>query len=234
MGARGERAFIGAQRRVSLGALLIIIIFALGIVAVLRAMLKASDRIQARAADPQRPVDLSMLPERFVVFDLETTGLSSDRHEIIEIGAIRVRRESEIHDTFQTLVIPKGRISAKITELTGLTRKKLLADGMAAQDAIEQFREFVGDLPMIAYNSEFDAAFVQAAATRAGLPPFGNEMICALKMARRAWPRRDTYRLSSLAFDAGLPVSNLHRALDDAHRALLVYAAAARKLGRHK
>lgn len=220
-----------------MGELLIIIIVAVGIALLLRAMLKPLIHVQTvngHAGDPQKPVDLSMLPERFVVFDLETTGLSSDRHEIIEIGAIRVRRESDMHDTFQTLVIPKGRITAKITELTGLTRKMLLADGMAAQDAIEQFRDFVGDLPMIAYNSEFDTGFVQAAAARAGLPAFGNEMICALKMARRAWPRRDSYRLFSLATDAGLPLNNNHRALDDAHRALLVYIAAARKLGRHK
>jgi DNA polymerase III epsilon subunit-like protein len=53
------------------------------------------------------PADVSILPERFVVFDLETTGLHPDRHEIIEIGAIRVDRDADKHQTFQTLVKPK-------------------------------------------------------------------------------------------------------------------------------
>jgi len=56
----------------------------------------------------ERAIGLSSLPERFVVFDLETTGLKAGQHEIIEIGAIRVNRDSNQHETFSALVMPEG------------------------------------------------------------------------------------------------------------------------------
>jgi len=66
-------------------------------------------------------VDLTHLPERFVVFDLETTGLDPSKHEIIEIGAIRVNRDSDQHESFQALVKPAGKVPKRITELTGIS-----------------------------------------------------------------------------------------------------------------
>jgi len=61
-------------------------------------------------------------PRQFVIFDLETTGLSADRHEIIEIGAIRADLESGAQATFRTFVTAERRISSRITQLTGITQ----------------------------------------------------------------------------------------------------------------
>lgn len=181
-----------------------------------------------------QPSDLSILPERFVVFDLETTGLKAGVNEIIEIGAIRVNRDSDNHDTFQTFVVPKGRIGKRISELTGITSEMVEAEGISLENAVTEFRQFVGDLPLVAFNAPFDEAFLSAACSSVSVDKFTNEVYCALNMARRAWPGRSSYRLQALANDGNLSNADTHRALGDCRRAMIVYAAAASELGTHR
>ncbi|AQQ09863.1 DNA polymerase III PolC-type [Sedimentisphaera cyanobacteriorum] len=175
--------------------------------------------------------DLTILPERFVVFDLETTGLKPDTHEIIEIGAIRVNRDSGKHDTFQALVRPTKKIPKKITGITGITQDMVEKDGDFLETALPQFIEFVSDLPLVSFNAEFDMAFLNAAISKTQVGALANNRVsCALKMARRAWPGRKSYRLSDLAKDGRLSSDDTHRALGDCKRAMVVYTAAAAKL----
>lgn len=180
------------------------------------------------------PADLSMLPEHFVVFDLETTGLDPSRHEIIEIGAIRVNRDSEEHQTFQTLVRPRKRVPKRITEITGINNAMVERDGLPLSEALHAFRNFVGDLPLVAFNAEFDDGFLRAACAATASHHFSNETCCALKLARRAWPRRRTFRLAELARDGNLSLDENHRALGDCRRTMIVYAAAAREVGSYR
>jgi DNA polymerase-3 subunit epsilon len=72
-----------------------------------------------------KKIDLSILPEQFVVVDFETTGLDADKHEIIEIGAVRVNRDSNMHKTFSALIKPKNKVPKKIAEMTGITNEML-------------------------------------------------------------------------------------------------------------
>lgn len=124
------------------------------------------------------------LPEKFVVFDLETTGLDAGRHEIIEIGAIRVNRLAESYETFQSFILPKGPISSRITELTGLDRNILRKEGKDAISAVEAFRVFVGDLPLVAFNAKFDSAFLAVTCSVNNLQPFPQSVLVRAK--RRA------------------------------------------------
>jgi DNA polymerase III epsilon subunit family exonuclease len=188
----------------------------------------------ARSKRPAAPADVSMLPERFVVFDLETTGLRSEHHEIIEIGAIRVNRDAEDHQTFQTLVRPKKRVPKKITEITGITNDMVQSDGIELVEALAEFRSFVGDLPLVAFNAEFDDAFLRAACAATASNHFANETCCALKLARRAWPCRKSFRLSDIARDGNLSMDDTHRALGDCRRTMIVFAAAAREVGTYR
>jgi DNA polymerase III subunit epsilon len=176
--------------------------------------------------------DLSILPELFVVFDLETTGLKPEAHEIIEIGAIRVNRDSDIHDTFEALIQPSKKIPKKITEITGITQEMIDSKAEPLEMVLPQFLEFIGDLPLVSFNAEFDMAFLKAALDKmqgnASLP---NRVSCALKMARRAWPGRNSYRLADLAKDGNLSADGTHRALGDCKRTIMIYSAAATILG---
>ena len=175
---------------------------------------------------------LLALPESFVIFDFETTGLDADRHEIIEIGAIRANKNSHNYDTFQTFIKNKKKLSKTIVNLTGITDDQLARSGDSPLQALTDFRNFVGVLPMIAYNLQFDKQFLDRSCEREGLSRFENEMGCALVLARSAWPQRKSYRLTDLASDGGLSTQDSHRALGDCQRTLIVYSAAASKLGR--
>jgi DNA polymerase III epsilon subunit family exonuclease len=171
-------------------------------------------------------VDLSSVPERFIVFDLETTGLDPTRHEIIEIGAIRVQVNSEVHDSFQTLVKPLKRIPKAITRINGISQEMVDQEGEPLEIALTEFVEFIGDLPLVSYNAEFDMGFLLNATDRHNIA-IKNEVSCALKMARRAWPGLKSYRLCDIAKMGNLSDEDTHRALGDCKRTILIYTAAA-------
>jgi len=177
-----------------------------------------------------QPVSIAHLPERFIVLDLETTGLTAGSHEIIEIGAILVNRDSINHQTFQVLVKPKRRVPKKITEITGITQELVNAEGVTLHEALVDLTAFVGNHRIVTFNAEFDIGFLHAAASEVGCPRLQNSVSCALQMARRAWPGRKSYRLADLARDGNLSLANQHRALGDCERALIVYTAAASRL----
>ncbi len=178
----------------------------------------------------RRKVDLSMLPEQFVVLDLETTGLDPTKHEIIEIGAVKVNRDSNKHVTFQALIKPSKKIPKKITHITGITREMVEKDGEDLESVIKEFIEFIGDLRLVAYNAEFDIGFLKTTAEYFGLT-IKNPSSCALKMARRAWPGLKSYKLADLANTGDLSTKGTHRALKDCELTMIVYTSAASQLG---
>jgi DNA polymerase III epsilon subunit family exonuclease len=169
------------------------------------------------------------LPDQFVVFDLETTGLDPTKHEIIEIGAIKVNKNSNHHEGFQYLIKPKKKISSKITGINGITNEMVQSEGRELSEVLPEFMEFIGNHHLIAYNASFDMGFIQAAANHHGIA-IHNPHSCALKMARRAWPNLPSYKLGFIAENAGLSTTGSHRALKDCELTATVYMAAAAKL----
>lgn len=185
--------------------------------------------LRQKASDAQQ-IQTDHLPETFIVLDLETTGLDSTRHEIIEIAAIRYRKGSTNHQTIQALVKPSKKVPKKIMEITGITQEMLDANGEPLADAMREFIAFIGNDRLVTFNAEFDMAFLHAATAQLDLPKLNNPVSCALKMARRAWPKRKSFRLSDLATDGQFASGTAHRALEDARCALIVYSAAVAEL----
>lgn len=175
-------------------------------------------------------VDLSILPEQFVVFDLETTGLDPLKHEIIEIGAVKVNRDSNNHMTFQALIKPSRKVPKKITQITGITQEMIDVDGGNIESTLKEFADFIGDFRLVAFNADFDMGFLQEASKRYDIT-IRNPVSCALKMARRAWPGLKSYKLADLASTGGLSNKGSHRALKDCELTITVYTAAVSKLG---
>lgn len=178
----------------------------------------------------KKQISTNHLPDSFIVLDLETTGLDAESEEIIEIAAIKFTKDSTSHKTFQALIKPTKKIPKKITEITGITQAMVDSEGEVLVDVLKQFNNFIGDLRLVTFNAEFDMAFLRAAYEKEGLDKIFNPVSCALKMARKAWPGRKSYKLDSLAVDGEFNDGKAHRALEDARRALIVYTAAVAKL----
>jgi DNA polymerase III epsilon subunit-like protein len=159
---------------------------------------------------------------RYVIFDLETTGLNPARSQITEIAAIRYVHDQPV-ETYQTLVkLKKGTgVGPKVVELTGITTEMLKEKGIELDLALEQFLAFIGDDLLMAYNIEFDASFIEAKLKRS-LP---NKQKCIYQLARRKWRNRESYRLVDLIREECFePGDGSHRALKDvelAHELLM-------------
>lgn len=196
-----------------------------------------------RSSSDMPGTDLSHVPPKFVVFDLETTGLDPTRHEIIEVGAIRVNRDSDLHEAngrfefsglgFQALVKPRRRIPKRITQINGISQDMVDKEGEPLEAVLKDFAAFIGDLPLVSFNAAFDMGFLQNAARRHNIV-FPNQASCALKLARRAWPGLPSYQLCDLAKLARLSNEDMHRALGDCKRTLLLYTVAASTLASDK
>lgn len=94
----------------------------------------------------------------YTIVDIETTGLSPQNYEIIELSALKIRN-NEIVDKFSMLVNPKGKINKKISEYTGITNE-MVENQPAINEVLLKFIEFAGDDVVVAHNSDFDLSFI--------------------------------------------------------------------------
>lgn len=150
---------------------------------------------------------------KYVVFDLETTGINAQNERITEIGAVKYEN-GEIGETFCTFVNPKKHIPEKITELTGIS-DEMVADAPTEEQAVKDFLEFCGDAVLVAHNAKFDVSFIRSACERCGFP-FNPVYIDTVVMARKLLPNAKNYKLDTVAKNLNLRNFNHHRASDDA------------------
>ncbi len=145
----------------------------------------------------------------YIAFDLETTGLSADRDEIIEIGAARFRR-GEIVERYQTLVNPGKPIPSEITHLTGIDDDDVV-DAPRMHTLLPRLRAFFGESTVICHNVGFDVGFMQKHGLLAD-----NAALDTFDLASILLPAASRYNLGSLAAQMGINLQNAHRAYDDA------------------
>ncbi len=151
--------------------------------------------------------------DEFVVFDIETTGFSSENDRIIEIGAVKIKNGIVV-DSFNRLINPERGISYTITELTGINND-MVEDSPNIKTILPQFLEFVGDNIVVAHNAEFDCGFIKSNCRRLGLQ-FNNGIIDTLPLARFLFPELKKHKLNILCDHLNISLENHHRAVDDA------------------
>jgi len=151
---------------------------------------------------------------KFVICDVETTGLSPVYDRIIEIALIRVEK-LKIVDKFTTLVNPEIFIPPFITNLTGI-RNEDVFDAPKFSDIVLKVRELLQDAIFVAHNASFDYKFILHSFLRENIYPPQNPTLCTKLLARRIVTGLESYGLKSLTEFFKIHNLKAHRAFGDA------------------
>ena len=158
-----------------------------------------------------------MIDLPLVSLDLEI--LDSDTgSEIIEVGAVKFRG-AETLDTFSALVRPKGTLSFRVGNLTGLTARDL-ARGEPLRDVLDRLSTFVGGATIVGQSIGLDLEHLK----KAGLD-LANRRFDTFELAVLLRPGLKAYDLGSIARELGVGGEIPHRALADAELARAVFVA---------
>lgn len=161
------------------------------------------------------------LDDTYVVFDIETTGLSKEKEMITEIGAVKVA-DGKIIDRFSTFVNPQRPISAEITKLTGIT-DDMVKDAPTIENVLPEFLKFCEDTVLVAHNASFDTGFIRIAAERAGLGELHHTIVDTLELARALLPELSKHKLDIVCEHLGVTLNGHHRAVNDAEATAEVF-----------
>ena len=149
----------------------------------------------------------------FIVFDIETTGLSSINDKITEIGAIKIEN-GQIVDRFSQLVNPERPIPTMITQLTGIT-DEMVRDMPTIDRVILEFKDFMAEHVIVAHNASFDTGFIRENLKNIGLE-LTNPILDTLELSRAVFPSLKSHKLNLVAKHLNVELINHHRAIDDA------------------
>ena len=159
------------------------------------------------------PVDIPLNKATYVVFDLETTGLSTRYDKITEFGGIRFEN-GQIVKTLQLLVNPERKIPQAVVEKTHIT-DEMVKDKPTIEQCIDQILEFMDGAILVSHNITFDYGFIAETLKKMGREPFIKPAIDTLSLSRYLFPEASAHRLGNLSRNLGMDDYND----EEAHRA---------------
>ncbi|MBR2726452.1 MAG: PolC-type DNA polymerase III [Solobacterium sp.] len=159
----------------------------------------------------------------YVVYDLETTGLSCKYDSIIEFGAVKVSN-GMTPQRIQMFIKPPQSIPAYITGKTKITND-MVRNAKPFAEAAKVIVEWIGDAVLVAHNASFDYYFLNEELRRAGYPELKNPVIDTLDLSRALLTERRAYRLGNIARNYGISYDEevAHRADYDAETLASVF-----------
>lgn len=169
--------------------------------------------------------------EEYIVFDLETTGLSADEGDsIIEIGAVKIKN-GEIIDRFDELIDPGKKLDPKITEITCIT-DEMLKGKPNEKDMVIKFMDWCGNLPMVAHNARFDLSFLEMAHLKYNLGKLNHTIIDTLGLSRYLESHERYHNLATLVkrYNIEWDEDKHHRADYDSEGTALIFYKMLKKL----
>ncbi|MFC0524176.1 PolC-type DNA polymerase III [Pontibacillus salicampi] len=175
--------------------------------------------VEANLVDDGVPIayeeqDRNLADATYVVFDVETTGLSAIYDTIIELAAVKIK-DGEIVDRFESFANPHEPLSQTTTDLTGIT-DDMVKDAPDPGAVVKDFYEWMGNDILVAHNASFDMGFLNAGLKEIGLGASPNPVIDTLELARLLVPQLKNHRLNTLCKHFDIELTQHHRAIYDA------------------
>ncbi|MBQ0035365.1 MAG: PolC-type DNA polymerase III, partial [Firmicutes bacterium] len=160
--------------------------------------------------------DLSTQEAEYMVFDLETTGLSTRHDYIIEFGAV-IMHKGNVKASKDFFIKPPIPISESTVKLTGITDNDV-KDARTFAECKDEILDFIGDRVLVAHNASFDFGFLNSELERIGLPKLTNTVIDTLDLSRSLFKTRRAFRLGNIcrAYNVEYDEESAHRANYDA------------------
>ncbi len=166
--------------------------------------------------------------EDYVVFDLETTGISCKMDQIVEISAVKIRG-GVVVDEFSTLVNPGMSIPYYASQVNGIT-DDMVEDAPQITVALEEFLSFIEDFPLVGHNiHSFDMKFIYRDSENCFGKRPENDYVDTLLLSRQIYPEMHHHKLADMAQLFGIENEQAHRALSDARTNQKVYECLAKE-----
>ena len=159
-------------------------------------------------------VEMDLSEATYVVFDVETTGLSAIYNDLIQVAASKMYKGNIIAE-FDEFINPGHPLSAFTTELTGITDDHV-KNAKPLVQVLKEFQEFCKDTVLVAHNASFDVGFMNANYERHGLPKISQPVIDTLEFARNLYPEYKRHGLGPLTKRFGVALEHHHMANYDA------------------
>jgi DNA polymerase-3 subunit epsilon len=176
----------------------------------------------APVSPAERVADAADELPTFSVFDIETSGLLTNRHHILQVAVARVEHGC-IVDEWSSLVSlrwPWQRVGPR--RVHGISRRRLRG-APASPDVLRGFAAFTADTVLVAHNMRFDWPFIERAARRGRVELAPAARLCTLSMSRRLDPdRRLSHRLVDVGARYDVVNARPHDAVYDARATALI------------
>ena len=150
----------------------------------------------------------------YVVFDIETTGLSVVYDTLIEIAAIKIRSGTIIGE-YSTFINPGKQISEFTTNLTGITNSDVM-NAPKIELVMPEFFNFSSGAILVAHNADFDIGHINYHYQELAIDNDNQPSIDTLMLAKAIYPNRQRYSLDQLCKLLKVPLNGHHRAINDA------------------
>lgn len=175
--------------------------------------------LEANLVDDGVPVayneqHLDLSDATYVVFDVETTGLSAIYDSIIELAAVKMHK-GNIVEEFQEFIDPGHPLSETTVQLTGIT-DDMVRGSKSEKDVLQAFKAFAEDTVLVAHNASFDMGFLNTAYKKHGMDSSKLPVIDTLEFSRFINPTFKSHRLNTLAKRFKVNLEQHHRAIYDA------------------